>query len=230
MGSASRVTQATFFCCLGPKDRRDCLGRTIQVFPLNLRFFENVPKIMFFATRAGKTQDIDLWQQNGFRPGVINGVIVQNNPVNAVDPLGLCGLQEDYLGDALTFVGSAAVVVGAEALAAGESIEEAMVSLFRAVGPDELASIEETGSFSSPYGLEGKYFTTSAEEAASYAQQAVNAFGDPPYTIVQTEVPHSVLNTPGISATVDGGITAYQIPNEMLPQMQPQILNYSPLP
>lgn len=105
-----------------------------------------------------------------------------------------------------------------------------LIDLYRAVSPSELADIETTGNFRSLYGLEGKYFTTSARSAASYARQAVQAFGDPPYTIVQTQVPRRVLNQPGISATVDRGILAYIIPNQDLPGLVPQILNYSPLP
>lgn len=104
-------------------------------------------------------------------------------------------------------------------------------TLYRAVGPAELADIAKTNSLRSIPGLEGKYFTTSPEAAANYARKAVKAFNDPPYTIVGTQVPRSVLNQPGISATVDGGIPAYVIPNASLPGLTtPSIWNYSPLP
>jgi hypothetical protein len=74
---------------------------------------------------------------------------------------------------------------------------------FVAIRPD----IQATGGFRTlAGGVEGKYFTTSGEAAASYARQAVRAFNDPPYTIVRTQVPESVLLGPGISATVDRGI------------------------
>lgn len=102
--------------------------------------------------------------------------------------------------------------------------------IFRAVGLDELADIQKSGAFNNLPGLEGKYFTTSAESAADYARKAVKGFGDPPYTIVHTQVPSSVLNQPGIYATVDGGIPAYVIPNNNLPGLTPNVLNYSPLP
>jgi hypothetical protein len=49
-------------------------------------------------------------------------------------------------------------------------------------------------------GLDGEYFTTSPQAAANYARQAVRGFKGPPYTIVGTQVPRSVLNQPGISA------------------------------
>ncbi len=68
------------------------------------------------------------------------------------------------------------------------------------------------------------------EAASNYAKQAVNGFGDPPYTIVQTQVAQSVLDHPGISAVVDRGIQAYMIPNESLPGLVPQIMTYSPVP
>ena len=105
-----------------------------------------------------------------------------------------------------------------------------LVNMYRAVKPSELADIAKTNTFKSAPGLEGKYFTTSPEAATDYARKAVKAFRDPPYTIVETRVPRSVLNQPGISATVDGGIPAYVIPNASLPGLTPRIWNYSPLP
>ena len=104
------------------------------------------------------------------------------------------------------------------------------VNVFRAVGPDELKSIEAAGRFTNLPGLQGKYFTTSAGAAASYARQAVRGLGDPAYTIVGTQVSPNVLNQPGISSIVDRGIPAYVIPNKDLPSLVPQVLNYSPLP
>lgn len=91
-----------------------------------------------------------------------------------------------------------------------------LITVYRAVGPAELASISKTNALTSLAGLEGKYFTTSAEAAASYARQAVKGFGDPAYTIISTRVPQNVLNLPGITATVDRGIPAYVIPNKHL--------------
>jgi hypothetical protein len=80
------------------------------------------------------------------------------------------------------------------------------------------------------YGSQGKYFTTDPASAASYAQQAVRAFGDPPYTMISTEVPNSILQLPGIQAEVDRGIPAFVIPNEELPGLVPTIHNYFPMP
>lgn len=49
------------------------------------------------------------------------------------------------------------------------------------------------------------------------------------FPIVKTQVPQSVLETPGISATIEKGIKAYQLPNEFLFGLKPEILNYSPI-
>jgi len=125
-----------------------------------------------------------------------------------------------------------ATILGIGGAAEGGAVaaSDKLVTIYRAVGPAELASISKTNALSSVAGLEGKYFTTSAEAAASYARQAVKAFGDPAYTIVSTRVPQSVLNLPGITATVDRGIPAYVIPNKNLQGLAPKILNYSPVP
>ena len=105
-----------------------------------------------------------------------------------------------------------------------------VVDLYRAVGPEELESIRATEQFTNLPGLESKYFTTSAEDAADYAKQAVRAFGDEPYTIIKTQVNKKVLNQPNINATVDGGIPAVVLPNKDLKNLKPKELNYSPLP
>ncbi|HYO56161.1 kelch repeat-containing protein [Archangium sp.] len=147
----------------------------------------------------------------------------------------------DNLGTNLAALGldAAAIVVpgvtGAGAIfKAGKAANgggEKLVDLYRAVGPDELADIRATGAFRTLPGVaEGKYFTTSAEAAASYARQAVKSFGDAPYTIVHTQAPESVLRMPDVYASVDRGIPAYVIPINALPGLQPQILNYSPVP
>jgi RHS repeat-associated protein len=104
------------------------------------------------------------------------------------------------------------------------------INIFRAVSPSELKNIQQTGAFQSLLGLQGKYFTTSPAAAAFYAKQAVRGFGDPPYTIVGTRIDPMVLMQPSISATVDGGMPAYVVPNRDLPGLIPEIFNYSPLP
>lgn len=102
-------------------------------------------------------------------------------------------------------------------------------SLFRAVGPAELADIKATGALRNLGSAEGKYFTTSAAEASAYAKQAVKAFGDQPYTIIRTDVPNSIFK--GLSKeVVDRGIPAWVIPTERLPGLVPRVMDHSPLP
>lgn len=104
------------------------------------------------------------------------------------------------------------------------------VTIYRVVGPAELASIQSAKAFTNIEGLEVKYFTTDAQEAARYAQMAVKKFGDPAYTMVSTQVPKSILNLPNVAVTVDGGIPAFVIPNAYFKFMIPKVLDHSPLP
>ncbi len=105
----------------------------------------------------------------------------------------------------------------------------AETTLYRAVGPAELADIQANNILRNLGSAEGKYFTTSAEAASSYAKQAVRGFGDPPYTLIQTRVPNSIFEglTP---ATVDRGIPAWVIPNNRLPGLTPKVLPTMPIP
>ena len=75
--------------------------------------------------------------------------------------------------------------------------------------------------------VEGKYFTSSPSAASSYAKEAVQAFGDPPYTTVSTPILTELLPTP---VSVDGGIPAYVIPDTVLPSLKPTVLPYMSLP
>jgi RHS repeat-associated protein len=105
----------------------------------------------------------------------------------------------------------------------------ATTTLYRAVGPAELADIQATNVIRNLGLAEGKYFTTSAKDAASYAKQAVKGFGDPAYTIIKTNVSKSIFKglTP---ATVDRGIPAWVIPNQRLQGLVPKILDQMPIP
>jgi hypothetical protein len=107
--------------------------------------------------------------------------------------------------------------------------ETGTTTLYRAVGPAELADIDATSALRNLGSAEGKYFTTSAADASSYAKQAVNGFGDPPYTIIKTEVPNTIFEglTP---ATVDRGIPAWVVPNNRLPGLTPIIEPSMPIP
>ena len=103
-----------------------------------------------------------------------------------------------------------------------------MITLYRAVKPEELADIQKTGRLINRGSAEGKYFTSSAEEASKYAKNAYYGFEDePPYTIIKTEVPMTFLPEPII---VDRDISAYVIPNESLPNLTPAVLASMPIP
>ncbi|NJM37554.1 MAG: hypothetical protein HC845_06645 [Akkermansiaceae bacterium] len=100
-------------------------------------------------------------------------------------------------------------------------------TLYRAVGPAELADINATQALRNLGSAEGKYFTTSSAHASDYAQQAVRGFGDAPYTTIRTQVPTSSLPLP---TSVDGGIPAYVIPNNALPGLKPTVLDSMAVP
>jgi hypothetical protein len=86
------------------------------------------------------------------------------------------------------------------------------------------------GAFRNLTGYEVKYFSETAEGAASYARQAHSAFGDGPFTLVETRIPSNLI-TSGMRVTVDRGIRTVTVPTELLPQLsRPTIWNYTPLP
>jgi hypothetical protein len=127
------------------------------------------------------------------------------------------GGPEDPLAD-LAVAGEA---VYAE-VAAAEAAET--TNLFRAVTNPELESIQNIGGFENPVGNEVKYFSTSLDGAQSYGSQATSAFGDGPYSVVQTSIPTSLI-TPEMSVAVDGGIPTVVVPTGLLPSLsQPIIL------
>ena len=103
--------------------------------------------------------------------------------------------------------------------------------IHRVVQDEELADIQSTGIFRpSPYGSEGKYFSSTPEGAASYAQQAYNRYNDPPYTLVESSIPSEFL-TPDMRVNVDRGIDTYVIPNDLLPYLNPPVIRDSiPIP
>ena len=101
--------------------------------------------------------------------------------------------------------------------------------LYRAVMNSELDDIGRIRAFRNPAGIENKYFSTTAEGAASYGSQAYGKFGDTsPYTIIMTDAPTSIV--PRV-IPVDGGVPSVVIPTYSLPQLStPQILPFSPVP
>jgi hypothetical protein len=117
------------------------------------------------------------------------------------------------------------VTVGC-ALAAGGG---GTTTLFRAVKDGELADIEATGAFRTPAGMaEGKYFSTTAEGAATYGKEAYGAWPhEGPYTLIRTEAPTGLL---GPVFGVEKGIPSVLIPNEVLPVLRPQVMPSMPVP
>jgi hypothetical protein len=113
--------------------------------------------------------------------------------------------------------------------AATEEAGEVLSPLWRAVKPVELADIQATGLFRNLGSAEGKYFSMTAEGAASYAKQAFYGFKDPAYILIRSVVPSSLLQQLEVQA-VDRGVPAIVIPNQALPGLIPQILYYCPLP
>ncbi|GGC21965.1 hypothetical protein [Pseudoduganella buxea] len=96
-------------------------------------------------------------------------------------------------------------------------------SLFRAVGPDELADIRRLGYLRNPPGIVVKYFAVTRAQAIWFARQAVAAFGDPPYAIIQVETVVSYL--PKIS--VDRGIRIVVLDDNDLAGLKPRIIRYN---
>ncbi len=131
-------------------------------------------------------------------------------------------------GKVVENIGEEAFEHGDDIANAAGKIVEKVQTLYRAVGPNELADIQSSGVLRNLGSAEGKYFSTYAEDAASYAKQAVNGFGDAPYTLIKTDVPKTIFEglTPAI---VDRGISAWVIPDERLEKLVPTVLDYMPL-
>jgi len=153
--------------------------------------------------------------------------LLTGTDIDQVNPPGDDSIQS--VVTPLEFMAASRVVGGARAASTLMCGSARTTTLFRAVGPAELSDINATGSLRNLGSAEGKYFTTSAENASSYAQQAVAGFGDAPYTLISTDVSNSILDglTP---AAVDRGIPAYVIPNANLPGLVPRVSNQMPLP
>lgn len=105
--------------------------------------------------------------------------------------------------------------------------------LYRAVMDGELGQIMRTRAFQNPQGIETKYFSTTAEAAASYAREMYSRFPhEGAYTLVRSTIRRDAI--PDISR-VDlveaGGIEALALPTEVLEQMgRIRILPGMPIP
>lgn len=153
--------------------------------------------------------------------GIQNRVIA--SAVGALLSLGVVG---SVVGQAEGRAVAAGAAFGSQAAVGSD-----LVTLWRALKAEELADLRATGTFRNLGSAEGKYFSRTAEGAVSYARQAVRAWPkDGTYTLVRTEIPKSLL-TPEMMATVDqGGIPAVVVPDALLPQLRPTILEPIPAP
>jgi hypothetical protein len=86
----------------------------------------------------------------------------------------------------------------------------ATTTLYRAVLPAGLSSIQRIGAFSNIPGIETKFFSTTLRGARSYATPAARVFGDGPFTFVRTSIPTNLI-TPEMQITVDRGIRTVTI-------------------
>ena len=103
-------------------------------------------------------------------------------------------------------------------------------TLFRAVGNSELGDIISRQAFRNLRGFEGKYFSETAEGAASFAKQSHKTFGNGPFTTIKTTIPKNAINS-SMKTTADRGIPTVVIPTNKLPQLsKPQVLDISPIP
>lgn len=109
-------------------------------------------------------------------------------------------------------------------------VVERTTTLYRVVGPGELAAIKELQQYlPSPGGAEVKYFYPSAQQASDFAANVANApFG--PFTLTSTEVPTSLID---LGTTVDVATEGKVIvmPNAQLPALgTPKIYTSLPIP
>jgi RHS repeat-associated protein len=109
---------------------------------------------------------------------------------------------------------------GLEGAAATEA-----TTLYRAVGPAELANIRLTGNYArSPGGLTVKYFYPTSQQATSFAANPSNSqFG--PFTLTSTTASTSWLNSLAETTPVATEGLVITIPNEHLPSLTTPIIH-----
>src|SRR5579862_2766987 len=137
--------------------------------------------------------------------GVPGGGYINDPPIQTADGL---------------FINTALLAAAVESFFAREALAQT-TTLFRAVQPAELQSIQDTGMFSNVAGLEGKYFSTTLDGAQAYADAADAAFGDGPYTIVQTTIPSSMMPD---MVTVEFGVPTVFVPSEILTSLSEPVI------
>ena len=134
----------------------------------------------------------------------------------------------------ILFLASILLPAGGEMVAEEMSLANSLksypqTSIMRAVTDAELGDLLASGTFRNPYGIEVKYFSTSPNGAAWYAQQAMSpTFG--PFTIVESSIPSNAV-TPDMSVMVDRIVPTIVVPTDKLPLLSPPTTwNYAPVP
>lgn len=189
----------------------------------------------------------------GLFGGISTYAAVGNNPLRLTDRLGLQDEEDEDPYEAwLEWEGS---LLGpnqanqtqyqvdmeqGECMAPGAKPSASMPSLlpetplFRAVSPAELSDIQNSDNFSDPYGTGGKYFSTTPEGAASYAQQAysralnsTSGIWGPaePFTTIQTSIPTPLITPDMVPGNgVDGGIPTVVVPVNLFRSLAPPVV------
>ena len=98
-----------------------------------------------------------------------------------------------------------------------------LTTLYRAVMPAEYDDLRLSWTFQNPRGIEVKYFSETAEGATHYARLAHRAFGDGPFTLVETQISEEWI-LPEMRVKVDQTIATVVVPTELLPQLSPPII------
>jgi hypothetical protein len=108
---------------------------------------------------------------------------------------------------------------------AAKGAEEA-TTLYRAVGPEELADIQKLGGYRVPSGrTEGKYFFSSPEQSSNFARM----MGDQPYTTTSITVSRdSLMKGQTINPAREGPGYFFETPH--VPSGPVTIFNHSMLP
>ncbi|MBI2739224.1 MAG: RHS repeat-associated core domain-containing protein [Rhodospirillales bacterium] len=132
-------------------------------------------------------------------------------------------------GDGAMAIAATAAMVLPGAGPFGRATTAETTTLFRAVNRAELADIAASGGFRNLGQASGKYFSTTAEGAGSYARQTFGTgLYEGPYTVVQTSIPSRLISA-DMRATVDRGISTVVVPDVMLRHLtMAKSLNYTP--
>jgi RHS repeat-associated protein len=166
-------------------------------------------------------------------PQTVFSLINQANPEGFINFAGsiIAGLGTAGAGVSIAIDAVSTATLASATIATGST-----TTLYRAVEPQELVSIQQNlqsgvQSFTNIVGIESKYFSDSMAGAASYAQQAFQNFGFGPYTIVQTSIPTAAINPAINVTTVDHGISTINLLTSQLQLLDPAVvLPFSPLP